>query len=117
MEIKRHEPEKILSHAVEHGNLVYSAGIVAKDLTRGVKQQTEEILREIDRLLAMAGSGKSRILSATIWLSDMRNRPVMNEAWLAWVDARNLPARACVEAKLADPGMLVEIAVVAAKNA
>jgi enamine deaminase RidA (YjgF/YER057c/UK114 family) len=117
MEIKRHEPEKILSHAVEHGNLVYLAGIVAKDLTRGVKQQSEEILREIDRLLVMAGSSKSRILSATIWLSDMRNRPAMNEAWTAWIDARNLPARACVEAKLADPAMLVEIAVVAAKNA
>jgi enamine deaminase RidA (YjgF/YER057c/UK114 family) len=117
MEIKRHEQEKILSHAVEYGNLVYLAGIVARDLMRGVKGQTEEILGEIDRLLATAGSSKARILSATIWLADMRNRPAMNEAWTAWVDARNLPARACVEAKLADPAMLVEIAVVAAKNA
>ncbi|MDH4189417.1 MAG: RidA family protein [Betaproteobacteria bacterium] len=115
MEIKRHEQEKILSHAVEYGNTVYLAGIVAKDLTRGVKGQTEEILGEIDRLLAIAGSNKSRILSATIWLTDIRNRPAMNEAWSAWIDTRNLPARACVEAKLADPGMLVEIALVAAK--
>jgi enamine deaminase RidA (YjgF/YER057c/UK114 family) len=115
MEIKRHEPEKILSHAVEYGNLVYLAGIVAEDPSRDVKGQTEDVLAGIDRLLAKCGTNKSRILSATIWLTDIRNRPLMNEAWSAWVDPKNLPARACVEAKLADPRVLVEIAVVAAK--
>lgn len=116
MDIVRHDPEKILSCAVEHGDTVYLAGTVADNPNVGVKQQTVQVLRTIDKLLAKAGSHKSRILSATIWLTDIRNRPQMNEAWLAWVDPANLPARACVEAKLADPRMLVEIAVIAAKG-
>lgn len=115
MKIKRHEPEKILSSAVEHGDLVFLAGTVADDLAKGVKGQTEQVLAEIDRLLAKCGSHKSKLLSATLWISDIRNRAEMNEAWIAWVDPKNLPARTCVEAKLADPRMLVEIAVVAAK--
>ena len=72
-------------------------------------------LDEIDRLLAKCGSNKSKVLSATIWVTDIRNRAPMNEVWTAWVDAKNLPARACVEAKLADPRALVEIMVIAAK--
>lgn len=115
MSIVRHDPSAILSNAVEHGNTVYLAGIVAKDLGKDVKGQTKEIVAEIDRLLAKCGTGKSKILSATIWVTDIRNRAPMNEVWSAWADAKNLPARACVEAKLADPRALVEIMVVAAK--
>jgi len=115
MSITRHESGPLLSLAVEHASTVYLAGIVPKNLKNDVKGQTEEVLAEIDRLLARAGSHKSKILSATIWLTDIRNRPAMNEAWNAWVDPKNLPARACVEAKLADPACLVEIMVVAAK--
>ena len=115
MSITRHDPSSILSNAVEHGGTVYLAGIVAKDLGKDVKGQTKEIVDEIDRLLAKCGSSKSKILSATIWVTDIRNRAPMNEVWTAWVDAKNLPARACVEAKLADPACLVEIMVVAAK--
>ena len=114
MSITRHDPSAILSHAVVHGNTVYLAGVVAKNLDADVKGQTREILGEIDRLLAKCGSGKSKVLSATIWVTDIRNRAPMNEVWTAWVDAKNLPARACVEAKLADPKALVEIMVVAA---
>ena len=73
------------------------------------------IVDEIDRLLAKCGSSKSKLLSATIWVTDIRNRPPMNEAWTEWVDKKNLPARACVEAALADPKALVEIMVTAAK--
>ena len=69
----------------------------------------------LGRLLAKCGSSKSKLLSATIWVTDIRNRALMNEVWTAWVDAKNMPARACVEAKLADPRALVEIMVVAAK--
>lgn len=116
MSITRREPGPILSLAVEHGSTVYLAGIVAKDLKKDVKGQTQEVLAEIDRLLASCGSSKSRILQATIWVTDIRNRAAMNEAWTAWVDPKNLPARACVEAKLADPACLVEIMVVAAKG-
>ena len=115
MSITRHDPSPILSNAVEHGGTVYLAGVVAKDLGKDVKGQTKEILDEIDRLLAKSGSSKSKALSATIWVTDIRNRAPMNEVWSAWVDAKNLPARACVEAKLADPRALVEIMIIAAK--
>jgi enamine deaminase RidA (YjgF/YER057c/UK114 family) len=115
MTIKRHDPAKILSGAVEHGDTVYLAGQVAKDVSRDIKGQTEDILGQIDALLAKCGSHKSKILSATIWVTDIRHRDAMNQAWSAWVDPKNLPARACIEAKLADSRMLVEIAVIAAK--
>jgi enamine deaminase RidA (YjgF/YER057c/UK114 family) len=115
MSITRHDPGPILSLAVEHGNTVYLAGIVAKGLDKDVKGQTREILEEIDRLLAKSGSHKSKVLQAQIWVTDIRNRTPMNEVWTAWVDPKNLPARACVEAKLADPRALVEIMVTAAK--
>src|SRR3954471_9156768 len=98
MSIARHDQSAILSQAVEHGDTVYLAGIVAKDLKKDVKGQTKEIVDDIDRLLAKCGSGKSKILSATIWVTDIRNRAPMNEVWSAWVDPKNLPARACVEA-------------------
>jgi enamine deaminase RidA (YjgF/YER057c/UK114 family) len=100
---------------VVHGDTVYLAGVVAKNLDADVKGQTKEVLGEIDRLLAKCGSDKSKILSATIWVTDIRNRAPMNEVWTAWVDTKNMPARACVEAALADPRALVEIMVVAAK--
>ena len=115
MSIVRHDQSSILSQAVEHGDTVYLAGVVAKDVKKDVKGQTKEVLDEIDRLLAKCGSSKSRVLSATIWVTDIRNRAPMNEVWTAWVDPKNMPARACVEAKLADPAALVEIMVVAAK--
>jgi enamine deaminase RidA (YjgF/YER057c/UK114 family) len=115
MAVIRHEPGTILSQAVEHGDTIYLAGIVAKDLKKDVKGQTEEVLAEIDRLLAKAGSSKSKVLQATIWVTDIRNRAAMNEAWTRWVDPKNLPGRACVEAKLADPAALVEIMVTASK--
>ncbi len=115
MSIVRHQPSKILSGAVEANGMVYVAGTVADKRPALVKAQTEEILGKIDALLAQAGSAKSKIVSAQIWLADIRMRDEMNQAWLAWVDANNLPARACIEAKLATADMLVEIAVIAAK--
>ena len=113
--IVRHESKAILSNAVEYGNTLYLAGIVAEDLSKDVKSQSQQILAAIDRLLAAGGSHKSKVLTATIWVSDIRNRAAMNEAWTAWADPKNLPARACVEAKMADPNVLVEIQVVAAR--
>jgi enamine deaminase RidA (YjgF/YER057c/UK114 family) len=115
MTIKRHEPSKIYSKVVEANGFVYTAGIVADDISQDVKGQTQQILREIDRLLKLAGTDKTKVVSASIWVSDIRQRDAMNEAWNAWTGGENLPGRACVEAKLADPRMLVEIAVVAAK--
>jgi enamine deaminase RidA (YjgF/YER057c/UK114 family) len=115
MNLTRHDQSSILSQAVVHGDTVYLAGVVAKDLEQDVKGQTRQVLDEIDRLLGKCGSGKSRVLSAQIWVTDIRNRAPMNEVWTAWADKSNLPARACVEAKLADPRALVEIMVIAAK--
>jgi enamine deaminase RidA (YjgF/YER057c/UK114 family) len=115
MPITRHEPSKIYSKVVEANNFVYTAGIVADDITQDVSGQTAQILKEIDRLLKIAGADKTKVVSATIWLTDIRLRDAMNESWIAWTGGQNLPGRACVEAKLADPRMLVEIAVIAAK--
>jgi enamine deaminase RidA (YjgF/YER057c/UK114 family) len=81
-----------------------------------MKQQTEDILRQIDTLLARNGSDKSRILTATVYVNDMKKKPQMDEAWMAWVDRSNPPARATVEAQLGSPDTLVEIMCVAAKR-
>ena len=115
MTIKRHEPSKIYSKVVEANGFVFTAGVVADDVTKDVRGQTQQILAEIDRLLKLVGTDKSKVVSATIWVTDIRSRDAMNEAWTAWTGGENLPGRACIEAKLADPRMLVEIAVVATK--
>lgn len=115
MSITRHEASEIYAKVVEANGLVFTAGIVASDLSRDAKGQAAEIMGEIDRLLALAGADNSKLVNASIWLTDMRFRETVNEAWKAWLGGKNVPARATVEAKLADPRMLVEIAVVAAK--
>ena len=115
MTIKRHEPSKIYSKVVEANGFVFTAGVVADDVSKDVRGQTQQILGEIDRLLKLAGTDKAKVVSATIWVTDIRHRDAMNEAWNAWTGGENLPGRACIEAKLTDPRMLVEIAVVAAK--
>ena len=112
MSITRLEKGPRMSQAVIHGGVVYTAGQVAKGAT--VTAQTEAILANIDRLLAEAGSDKSKLLSATLWITDMANFAEMNAVWDAWVDPDNTPARAATEAKLATPEFLVEIMVMAA---
>ena len=114
MSIKRHPSGKLFSAAVQHNGLVYLAGQVADDLSLDVGGQTRQVLKKIDALLAASGTSKAKLLSANVWLTDIRNRDEMNAAWTAWADPANLPARATVEAKLADPRMLVEIMVVCA---
>jgi enamine deaminase RidA (YjgF/YER057c/UK114 family) len=91
------------------------AGQVADDPNADVGGQTKQILGKIDALLAEAGTDKTRILSANIWLRDIATFAQMNAAWDAWVPQGNTPARATVEAKLASPNLLVEIAVIAAR--
>jgi enamine deaminase RidA (YjgF/YER057c/UK114 family) len=115
--IVRHKFDRKLSDAVEYGGVVYLAGQVAEDLKGGMKAQTADVLRQIDALLAKCGSHKSRMLSATVYVSDMKLKPQMDEAWLAWVDQDNPPARATVEVQLGSPDTLVEIMCVAAKQA
>jgi enamine deaminase RidA (YjgF/YER057c/UK114 family) len=115
LNIKRHNPGDILSDAVEYNGVVYLAGMVADDLTKDIKGQTEEVLKNIDVALAAAGTDKSKLLSANVYVADIRLRDQMNVAWKAWIDPRNPPARATVEAKMADPRMLVEIMCQCAK--
>src|SRR5438034_9007911 len=109
MSIKRHPSGKLFSAAVEHGGLVYVAGQVADDLTQGAKGQTEQVLKKIDAILAASGTSKSKILSANVWVTDIRNRDEMNADWTAWADPRNVPASATVGAKVAAARMLVGI--------
>ena len=115
MTIQRIQPGKRLSAAVVHGDTIYIAGQIAADAATDVKGQTQQILKKFDDLLAAAGSNKSKLLSATIWLADMRYFDDMNSVWDAWMDPTNPPARATVEARLAAPKYFVEIAGIAAK--
>ncbi|MBL8674727.1 MAG: RidA family protein [Rhodospirillales bacterium] len=115
MSIIRIEAGARMSKAVVHGDTVYLAGIVADDTSQDVKGQTRQILATIDALLAKAGSDKSKLLSANIWLTDITTWSQMNEVWDAWVSPGNTPARATVETKLAGPQYKVEIMVQAAK--
>lgn len=113
-DITYHTPMKKLSDATEYNGVIYTAGQVAEDLSVGMKAQTQDVLRQIDALLAKCGSNKSRILSATVYVTDMALKPEMDEAWMAWVDQSRPPARATVEARLG-ANVLVEIMVTAAK--
>jgi enamine deaminase RidA (YjgF/YER057c/UK114 family) len=111
--IERIETNHRMSHAVIHNDLIYVSGVVSQGAS--VQQQTKNVLQGIDATLKRAGSDKSKILSATVWLTDMRKFDEMNSVWDAWVSPGHAPARACVEAKLAIPGFDVEIAVIAAR--
>ncbi|MBI4194074.1 MAG: RidA family protein [Betaproteobacteria bacterium] len=113
--IVRRDPDQKLSDAVEYNGLVFLAGQVAEDFSANMGVQTASVLRQIDALLAKCGSDKSRILTATVYVSDMRLKPQMDEAWTSWLDPGNPPARATVEARLGSPDTLVEIMCVAAK--
>ncbi|MGA0545337.1 RidA family protein [Brevundimonas sp. VNH65] len=111
--ITRIQPGARMSQAVVHGGLVWLAGQVGEP-GDDVVAQTRTVLSQIDALLAEAGSDKSKILSATIWLADMADFGAMNSVWDAWVDKANPPARATGESRLATPAYKVEIIVVAA---
>ncbi len=107
-----------MSQAVVHGSTIYLAGQVAGAAAgKSVGEQTTEILAAIDELLAQAGSNKTHILSATIYLADIKTFTEMNAVWDKWVPTGHTPARATVEAKLAAPQYTVEIACIAAKPA
>jgi enamine deaminase RidA (YjgF/YER057c/UK114 family) len=115
MSIKRIGAGNRMSKAVIHGGKAYLSGLVAeKTVGKSVKEQTNDILAQIDAILKEAGSDKSKILKANIWLTDISAFAQMNEAWDAWVVAGQTPARATVESKLAAPGLDVEIMVEAA---
>jgi enamine deaminase RidA (YjgF/YER057c/UK114 family) len=115
MTIQRIETAPRMSRVVIHNDTVYLAGLTAnKTLNQSLAEQTREILAIIDDLLAKAGTDKTKLLKATIWLSDIRTVDEMNKVWDAWVPPGHAPARACIEALLQGPEKKVEIQVTAA---
>ena len=115
MTIERFAPGPRFCRALSHNGTVYLAGLTADDLSGDTTAQTREILAKIDSHLALAGSDKTRILSATIWLRDIADFEMMNAAWDKWIDRDAMPVRATVEARLAGDGYRVEIMVIAAQ--
>ncbi|SLM29468.1 RutC family protein yoaB [Desulfamplus magnetovallimortis] len=112
--ITRMETATRMSKTVIHNNTVYLCGQVADNSDKGAGPQTENMLAKVDTLLEKAGSSREHMLSATIYLRDMKDFTEMNNVWDAWVPEGCAPARACVEARLARPDLLVEISVIAA---
>ena len=113
MAIERIESGPRMSQAVVHGDTVYLAGQVGAP-GESVTVQTQQVLAQIEKLLAATGSDKSKILTATIWMADMADFAEMNAVWDKWIDGKDAPARATGEAKLATPDYKVEIIVTAA---
>jgi enamine deaminase RidA (YjgF/YER057c/UK114 family) len=108
-------PGPIMSRCVVKGDMVFVAGLTASDRSADVTGQTQQIVDKIDGFLAQAGTDKSKLLQANLWITDMANFGAMNAVWNAWVDPENPPVRACVRADLAVPELLVEIMVTAYK--
>jgi len=115
MSIDRKEVGPRMSQVVIHGNTVYLAGVVARNASgKSMTEQTQDVLKSIDGYLAQAGTDKSKLLSANIWITDMAKFAEMNAVWDAWVSPGHTPARATVEAKLANPDLKIEIQAIAA---
>ena len=115
MSVQRQLTNERMSQLVVHNGTVYLAGQVANDLNAGIEQQTREVLGNIERLLDLAGTDKSRLLSVTIYLNDIGTQfAAMNGIWDTWLPKGFAPARATVEAKMAAPNVLVEMSVIAA---
>jgi enamine deaminase RidA (YjgF/YER057c/UK114 family) len=113
--IIRTEANAVLAKAVEYHGFVYTQGVVAADLTQDITGQTKDVLAQLDALLETHGTDNTRLLQAHIWLKNIADRAAMNEVWSAWLPEGGAPARACVEAVLADPRYLVEIMVTACR--
>lgn len=115
MSVKRIDPNPTMSRAVEYNGMVFLCGLTADNKAASMKEQTAEILAKIDSYLGKAGTDKSKLLTATVYVSDMSKKAEMNDAWHAWVDGENPPTRATVGTVLGSPDTLVEIVVSAAK--
>lgn len=114
MSIQRLEIGARMSRAVVHNNTVYLCGQVAEDRSADITEQTRTMLAKVDALLESVGSDREHLLSATIYVKDMSLFAQMNAVWDNWVPAGHAPARACVEAAMATPELLVEVSVIAA---
>lgn len=115
MEIIRHKPLGRLADAVVAGQFIFLAGQVPNNAAADARAQTEDVLTQIDTLLAELGSDKSKVVDVTIFLASLQDYDAMNAAWDAWVSNEHLPARATVEARLANPDWKVEIKLTAVR--
>ncbi len=114
--IERQETKQRMSRIVKHNGTIYLCGQVAADANTGITEQTQTMLDKVDILLEQAGSSREHMLSATIYIKDMKDFAEMNAVWDAWVPEGHAPARACVEASMAREELLVEISVIAAEK-
>ncbi len=114
--IERQETKQRMSRIVKHNGTIYLCGQVCADATKGITEQTQTMLDKVDLLLEQAGSSREHMLSATIYIKDMKDFAEMNAVWDAWVPEGYAPARACVEASMARDALLVEISVIAAEK-
>jgi enamine deaminase RidA (YjgF/YER057c/UK114 family) len=109
-EIKRHEPYAGIMHtAVTHGDTIYLAGIVASDLTADMEGQTRDVLQQLDDLAADHGLDRGRVLSVTLYITDMSQKPAMNRAWQAFFEPNQLPTRATIGVADLGPGVRIEL--------
>lgn len=113
--IERLEVGQRMSRIVKHNGTIYLCGQVAADANTDISEQTQTMLDKVETLLVQAGSNKESILSATVYIRDMKDFAAMNAVWDAWVPQGHAPARACVEARMARADLLVEISVIAAE--
>ncbi|XHE16825.1 RidA family protein (plasmid) [Agrobacterium deltaense] len=112
--INRHFPTRINHRVVEHGGVLYFGGLIADDLLKDMKGQTEEICGKIEALLAKLGSSKQKLLTAMIYISDFSQKEKMNDAWLAWLPGEDLPTRATIGVAELGERVLIEVVVSAA---
>ena len=105
----------VLHRVVEHGDTLYLSGVTASDLTASMKGQTEEITRKIDAVLAAKSSSKDKLLTTTIFITDMKLKDEMNTVWTTWLSAAHMPCRATIGVSDLGPGVLIEITAIAAK--
>ena len=113
--IIRTDANTVLAKAVEYHGFVFTQGVTAQDLSLDIIGQTKEVLAGLDAILETHGTDKTRLLQAQIWLKDIRDRDAMNAIWSAWLPEGGAPARACVQANMADPRHLIEIMVTTCK--
>lgn len=116
MTIERMQTKPRMSRIVKHNGTIYLCGQVCADATKGITEQTQTMLDKVDELLLEAGSSREHMLSATIYIKDMKDFAAMNAVWDAWVPEGHSPARACVTADMAREELLVEISVIAAEK-
>lgn len=114
MSIQRIHLGPRMSQTVIHNNTIYLSGQIGQG--EDITAQSKDMLTNVDTLLQEVGSNKSKILSATIWLSDMANFDAMNKVWESWIDPQNPPTRACGQSQLASPSLLIEVIVVATND-